>query len=51
MDDPILGYQVVQSPSLLAVVFKMHVLGMQAVVAMAASVFVHGIVPVALTNP
>ena len=40
-----------QSPSLLAVVLRGHVLGMQAVVAMAESVFVQGIVPAVLTNP
>ena len=40
-----------QSPSLFAVVLRRQVLGIQAVAATAASVFVHGIVPDDPMNP
>ena len=40
-----------QSPSLLAVVLRLHTLGMQAVYATAASEFVHGLVPDKPANP
>ena len=48
---PIFGFQVLQSASLLAVVLRMQVLGIQGVAATAASVFVHGIVPDDPMNP
>ena len=41
--DPVGGYQAAQSASLFAVVFRAHVLTMQASVATAVEVFVQGI--------